>query len=399
MREKLRNLGWYSIGEGHFADVFMNPEKSYVLKITTRSDPGYAKYVDLIHTYKNKYFPHISDKKFLAFDGATYGVYLIEKLQEVNEWCYSHAIESLVTGRSLEKILADFSSLEYYNDIKALLSDPELIRAARILRYGSKTGGFTVDLHDNNVMKRSDGSFVITDPYSFYHAYQQKKDYSTGPLAELAKPKIGKRIEKIAFDYFPERSQVSKNGNGGNYGLKVDELFETRLKKLGWKFMERGKFSVVFENPKKNFILKVNIQPDAGYDHYVDIVKSSRNPHFPKISDKKTLDLSGEGGRGEIFSVYLIEKLYKISDRSERQMLADIFVDVIRYHELPLKRIFNICGTDIPEYLLKRPTLVTALRIVGGKMGRFNNDLHGGNIMKRKDGTVVITDPYVDYTR
>lgn len=48
MREKLKDLGWKELARGFFSSVFYNPKKSYVLKVTTLEDKGYAAYVNLI---------------------------------------------------------------------------------------------------------------------------------------------------------------------------------------------------------------------------------------------------------------------------------------------------------------------------------------------------------------
>jgi hypothetical protein len=42
------------------------------------------------------------------------------------------------------------------------------------------------------------------------------------------------------------------------------------------------------------------------------------------------------------------------------------------------------------------PTLWAAMETAYGKTGgNYVWDLHGGNAMKRKDGTIVITDPFI----
>jgi len=46
---------------------------------------GYEKYVDLIHKYRNKHFPRITDMKVLKIGRENYYVYLIEKLYKIKE--------------------------------------------------------------------------------------------------------------------------------------------------------------------------------------------------------------------------------------------------------------------------------------------------------------------------
>ena len=211
---------------------------------------------------------------------------------------------------------------------------------------------------------------------------------------KISETKIGKKIEKITFDYFPERGYLDSE-----YGFKADEIFEMQLKKMGWKLLDLGKYSAVFEHPKKNYVLKVNFVPDKGYAQYVNIIKHSRNPHFPKISDVKTLTVKSRNNKNHkdttrSFSVYLIEKLYPLA-KEERRTLSEALENIVDWPSHSLADIFNkIYGIAIPSILEEHPVLVKAARIIGKNKGIFYNDLHAGNIMKRKDGTIVITDPY-----
>ena len=61
----------------------------------------------------------------------------------------------------------------------------------------------------------------------------------------------------------------------------------------------------------------------------------------------------------------------------------------VRGFEEEWKEIFdNIVG--IPE-------LVSAITLIGNaaKQHKLRLDIHSGNVMKRQDGTIVITDPYI----
>ena len=228
-------------------------------------------------------------------------------------------------------------------------------------------------------------------------------------LDELYKPKISKGVEKTAFDYFLVRA----NNNSDNWHderLQSDSIFKKKMEGLGWKYFKGGAYSSVFVNPNKNFVVKTTQNADRGYAHYVDLIKRSRNPHFPKISDKKKLLVPSKPyeswhgsmiqGPDEDYYIYLIEKLYPIDDDQTKTSLAITlsrwFDKVIRYPYMSLKsmsKTFSYEGS-IPEILLENKKLVQALRIVGNNRKNFVNDMHSGNIMKRKDGTIVITDPY-----
>ena len=66
-------------------------------------------------------------------------------------------------------------------------------------------------------------------------------------LDELYKPKIGKKLSKVAFDYFPKHYDESSES----------AMFE-KLEKMGWHFLSSGYYSYVFMNDKKPYILKIN---------------------------------------------------------------------------------------------------------------------------------------------
>jgi len=179
MYDKLEDLGWEQIGTGHFSFVFANPKKNYVLKITDTPDPGYAEYVNLIKSHKNKYFPHISDMKILEVSGQKYGVYLIEKLGRLERSLlpYADIIDKLVTGLSVDRVY------KIYEDdpakVNEIVKNQELMKAIKLLRYWSKKKGFSIDIHDANVMQRTDGTIVVTDPYSFFRTSKVGK-YTRG---------------------------------------------------------------------------------------------------------------------------------------------------------------------------------------------------------------------------
>ena len=51
-------------------------------------------------------------------------------------------------------------------------------------------------------------------------------------------------------------------------------------------------------------------------------------------------------------------------------------------------------ANDIKMLNTKQPGLIDALRILEKYRGSFYNDNRGDNIMQRKDGTIVLIDPY-----
>ena len=196
-------------------------------------------------------------------------------------------------------------------------------------------------------------------------------------LDELAKARISEPVEKAAFDFFRTESRTD---------------LDQKLSALGWVPLSGGSFSTVFQNPKKNYILKINKRHDEGYEHFVKLIHQHRNKHFPKISDMKMLTVKDD------YYVYLIEKLNKIPERTASKY-ANCFAHVIDHPYDSLARLFNSSNWSYlpqttPQIFKRNPGLITALRLVGKYKYIFGNDMHLHNIMYRKDGTIVIIDPY-----
>ena len=195
-------------------------------------------------------------------------------------------------------------------------------------------------------------------------------------LFELQKI-LPKNITKPVFSYWKSKAPYAARST-----------LENTLKKLGWtpptfNSYDSGANSMVFANPKKSFVIKINKFPDKGYARFVEVIHEHPNKHFPKISAMKSLKM----GKC-IYYVYLIEKLKPIKNSNK---YADEIEQVINYYTGSLEEIFRF--SKIPKFLSANPNLVKAARLVG-KYGKNDIDMHEGNIMQRTDGTIVIIDPY-----
>jgi hypothetical protein len=181
---KLSKLGWQRLGHGNFSYVFSNPRKSYVLKLAMVSDPGYAEYVKLIKAHPNKYFPHLSDLKTLKSGGETFGMYLIEKLVEMEApWgeIYSKILRTMIGGAgalTIQNISApsNYTQANWQSILEKVLSNDEFVTAIKLVASWAKKSKFKIDMHAGNIMQRKDGTAVITDPYSFIES-SEKQDY------------------------------------------------------------------------------------------------------------------------------------------------------------------------------------------------------------------------------
>ena len=192
------------------------------------------------------------------------------------------------------------------------------------------------------------------------------------------KPKISKPIISAATDYYKSGAE--------KYQYPLPK-FEKRLEELGWKELAVGSRSTVYGNEHKSYVLKINNGEDNEYAGYVNLIKRNPNKHFPKISAVRKFLI----GR-KTYYVYLIEKLYPIPDRLSMRYtewldwyLCNDVTDRAEIFHNRLPKIFT------PEMIKACNTLI-----------RYSNkhrvifDIHENNIMYRRDGTLVITDPYVE---
>ena len=203
-------------------------------------------------------------------------------------------------------------------------------------------------------------------------------------LSEI-KPKIHKDIIKYAKPYFQNEDNFS-TGWADDYSISASEVFYDKLRQLGWKKLGSGSFSNIYGNDKKTYVIKVNASPDPGYSSYVKLIHKFPNKHFPKISDRKTFRINYNN-----YDIYLIEKLYRIP-MTEARSLIHIFDHVMdNCAELNL----NILFPTVPRILRTQPLLAKALRFIEKHDVNDGLDMGPYNIMRRKDGTIVITDPYV----
>ena len=180
--------------------------------------------------------------------------------------------------------------------------------------------------------------------------------------------------------------------NNPEWGVRSNaiEKLKVKLCLLGWEEAGAGAYSLVFFHPKKKYVVKITNTVDEGYMEYVDLLKHHPNEHFPVISDMKSLKVEGF-----VYSIYLIEKLDKI-DRKYVQNLFEWFYQIMRFPNSMLEDIFSLTE-EIPQIFIDHPDLVDALHLLGRKVKSMDCiclDIHEENIMKRKDGTIVITDPY-----
>jgi hypothetical protein len=203
-------------------------------------------------------------------------------------------------------------------------------------------------------------------------------------INEMSKPKISEPIHNAAILFF--KNQRTRK-------VSADVELDEQMNRLGWKEVGSGMYGIVYANENKSYVLKITKDYDSGYEHYVNVIHRFPNKHFPKISDMKKLRI---GKRN--YYIYLIEKLITIPTITGDK-IAEYFDTAIDAYfgvsRSQMDRELNLYFHNrVPKVIANDPSMREALYIVANKQGKVFSDMHGGNIMKRKDGTIVITDPY-----
>ena len=174
LEKKLKKLGWEEIGMGCFSSVFRHPHKSYVLKVNQYPDKAFQKFAEISKKFPNRHFLKVGDTKVIEFNGRPYYIYTLEKLYPVTS--LPAGLEVFSAARFLEWVadhpwasIAEFL-LGRFNPSNTLIqwvqNHPSLIKACQIL--GKNKLRVTIDIHEDNIMQRNDGTIVIVDPFSYY---------------------------------------------------------------------------------------------------------------------------------------------------------------------------------------------------------------------------------------
>ena len=205
------------------------------------------------------------------------------------------------------------------------------------------------------------------------------------------RPMIRKDVLKHAKKFAKNTDYVGKYATA-EIREKMEEYFSSK----GWTKLGHGSYSVVFLHPKRNYVLKLNLTEDQGFDHFVEVIHANPNPHFPRIEDATVFF---KHKLGNIYRAYLMERLEPISTYIDSDLSFFLQKVACQPNSSDGKIIYDFKNTF--EYIWRRiqpvpDNLVTAAKIIG-RNTKFKAylDIHAKNIMQRKDGTVVITDPYI----
>ena len=184
-------------------------------------------------------------------------------------------------------------------------------------------------------------------------------------------------------------------------GYKQDPLYQkavevfndytlTTMKKLdkyaeymttqGFTVLGSGIAGLVIEKSGYPWVFKI-FHDDLGYLWYINYARQHQdNPHVPKMKGGVAI-LSKDNFYGNLYLVR-IEKLSPLLRRDSDKKVIDAIGNV---DDLTPETAKLISKTY--------PTMLPVLQAIVGS--GYAVDLHRGNMMVRKDGTLVITDPLI----
>ena len=166
----------------------------------------------------------------------------------------------------------------------------------------------------------------------------------------------------------------------------------------GKKPIGRGAFSMVFDGPKPSSVLKLTIDR-AGYYLLNCWVAGAKGKHFPRVR-KNHKDIGVTTVKGEDYPIYLFEMERLLPNR--RGTPARKEADAIQ--ESSYHRGGRTTGDCIGAIANDKSAAISRsvrnalqdLEVFAGNYDNLEIDMHSGNFMQRKDGTLVITDPFAD---
>ena len=188
------------------------------------------------------------------------------------------------------------------------------------------------------------------------------------------------------------------------------------LEANGFEVVGRGMFARAFGKPNHNRIVKLSTKQDDCWITFAQYAMTkTNNKHLPKIPWIKRYQGIFRGDPTEFF-VTIIERLAPLDDKAIARITdpgvlfgllhyADLEYETMDSIEQAIKtksnpdddeefEVLNIYRDDILRY--KNHPFINTIKQINSLPGNCVSDLHSGNLMVRKDGTVVITDPIAD---
>lgn len=177
---ELAKVGIQSLGKGRFGQVFFKAGWNYVIKVF-ENDSAYLEYVDFCINNPNPHYPKFIKKplNMHQFHVRTHHaekmmqIVKIELLKPLDEPWYSLNLEKIF--KLLTKQVSEIeifnehrNQYESYTDVNEIFNlykryNVEQIMSA-IYKIKHYFPNYKLDLHRQNLMQRSDGTVVLSDP-------------------------------------------------------------------------------------------------------------------------------------------------------------------------------------------------------------------------------------------
>ena len=184
-------------------------------------------------------------------------------------------------------------------------------------------------------------------------------------------------------------------------GFANHQTIASQLKSIGANKLGAGYRASVFDAPRKegreDSVIKL-YSADSAYDSFLSHAKGDAdNPHHPRIFQRGKVPL-GKTGKKQL-NVLRMEKLQELKpDHPIRAHLKD---GIMGSPDSVLQAFdsgqYDSLKAAYPEFHKSLHNLARHLVSNNTRYSATHFDLHLANVMQRKDGTPVITDPLVGY--
>jgi hypothetical protein len=159
--------------------------------------------------------------------------------------------------------------------------------------------------------------------------------------------------------------------------------------------------AVILANNSRDQVVKIGSQIDDPWlDYYYEVVKGMQSPHTPKVS-RLYVDKQSD------YYIAMMEQLHKLDHKNNTfvELVRRYTVDEVSYDEVAAAAdaLDSIPSAEhfmaFLDYILVR-TDVTKRSWDGHKTCNDDDrtlDIHQGNWMLRRDGTLVLIDPWAEF--
>ena len=226
-------------------------------------------------------------------------------------------------------------------------------------------------------------------------------------------------IESSRFMQGTEHGQFAAEAE---HGTDTAKEIEKHFKKAGYKKLGTGADANVYAKDEQN-VIKILMPEDPStqservfnkfYEFSAEHNDIKNLPKFNSVSKFNVLDKE--------YTVINMERLYPIENNSFEEamvwILSDLAIQRINWNEalqiiqdettwenftgnIPLEEIFNRIDNLDDVYKAEYGLLFTLMTLLyhTGRINKIGWDLHTENVMQRKDGTLVIIDPWFAIT-